>query len=140
MYKSKSSNFCISYSFQNTFCVKIILLIQFFQLLFVRRPNKLFNFEIWYKMSKNKKSINLTYVHHVSEFLIFLKKHKNYAFYVFVQLNDERNTFFMRLSQKSGVKVRFANFATRFSICASLGIYTLCIHDNFCKHMWQLYQ
>ena len=76
-------------------------------------------------MSKNKKSINLTYVHHVSEFLIFLKKHKNYAFYVFIQLNDERNTFFIRLSQKSGVKVRFGNFATLFSNCASLGIYSL---------------
>ena len=41
-------------------------------------------------MSKNRKSINLTYVHHVSEFLIFLEKHKNYAFYVFIQLNDEK--------------------------------------------------
>ena len=92
-----------------------------------QKTKQAFQFGLWYEMSRNKKSINLTYVHHVSEFLIFLKKHKNYAFYVFVQLNDERNTFFMRLSQKSGVKVRFANFATRFSICASLGIYSLCL-------------
>ena len=76
-------------------------------------------------MSRNEKSIIFIYVQHLSEFLIFLKINKNWAFCVFLQLKDERNTFFMRLQQKSGEKVRFNNFATHFSICASLGIYTL---------------
>ena len=76
------------------------------------------------------KSIILPYVNYISEFLFFSKKHKIYAFFVFLYLNDERNTFFMRLPQKSGVKVTFANFATRFSICASLGIYSLCLDTN----------